>query len=1188
MQGNERIDVGLWQVPPGTGFSYYMQLHRAYPVLSSLESEGIFLANYVSTPQGDFVTFDVGRMRYYHNLVNGKYDDTYPNEKAEGVARSVFTNMGARKETVDAVYQYAEAIDKDNAWNIVLGWLSVPEHMPAPIKKMLAEDPYINPEHHRAAAQAPLSEFEMHHTTGVASSGVQESVRILERKVNDVNIEGLMYEAEPYLITLDTARKLASKINNVKDKIKKFVELRTIQARMFRSLHNKAMRTYYSNMAAALERAAQQGTDAEALLVAINGAITDAANAMLRASRAVSQDVDNAAKLKQLYEAYMMSFELKHFADILAAHSVSEEVREAVRFINGNVEQIQSLFKEHGKAVLTDIIFDALGHLAAFDTKEKISDLIDNYEGSVWNLFDIIPLFLGGGNFMTNTFVRMLHTTMTDSYAEVKEQVNAFNEAISKMDLGPWIFERDADGKRTGWLNGPVSWSRWQKARRQVFEDFIKRNNLPFEPEELFEFFATFDFDLVKEKLGINDVDQALDRWTQLREEYIDDLIVFHENNSVFSKEATDYIIKRLRDIEAEWDVDLSDIIDDTKNGRTPLTKMSAAQLRVKYPTVWHALLDLRQSIAAGDSVGIYGKYEPNPAVYANPDWQLLTKEQQDAIIFLAEQRQQADTTLPYGYGHAWAIPNVKKRTFIRQVLGHTSEEMVEAAQEGQIIEDPNGNKILAPPIYYTKVPDKAEELSDDPVHIYTAYMHMALHHHMMIDLRHSVEAFSLGLKTSKPESSKLVNYTNLYRRFVMQPFIAWLRKSILYDLSITPLPKKLGFIDKMMDILSQLTFLRAFVFQPVGALVVGTTGFGMSFLEALRGERLNVKGLFTATFIYGLRLPELILDSFRRYPRTKVGVYLRMSDAFNDYRERLYRDPRFLREAGHDVMSLFTMLRHIDHFITATFALGVGLSTKARYNGKEQSVFSLMQSDGTFPPGAVFAKTGKPLTKATWSAYMLRSYSRVHAARGQGHHAVLSQNKIARYLFLMFKSWVVPTFSRVLGTRVEDMDTGEVRSSYAAATVRLLTARKQLARGDKRALTEMVVLIMLLYGLKELLRRKEERSRYRHYTNWDTMDQINYAVMLRTYNEMNLFSQVKDLPGTYLNDRAFGTLKSLYKMGTQSVEIDDGIYLRKMKNQDETVLKHYAKRIIGLDRVFKPEDPMNIEGTIRYYSHSR
>ncbi|RME55931.1 MAG: hypothetical protein D6790_15450, partial [Caldilineae bacterium] len=1043
------------------------------------------------------LTVDLGRLKYASIAYGYDWPVAYDAEDAKEVEAFLATFLGSLgadvttedpqsgqpMNTLSQLLRLAAQTGKDPA-GTVLGWLAHPDAMPVEALLTLMADPgFFDMQGYKLDVprqqvgtrtvtvggqqqQVPIYRIDYdalykrygqhlwRAQQGQAANNrlylpYREALRRLKRYSVEEGLHSYRTLTEPQermYVSLDMARRqhVATDVQQLTALFEQIMKTVRRQIDIYKKLHDKDKHMRYARMLRLLERLAEEARPEVQAVIAMNQLVNEM-NWHLRvvARMQALPPRDKAAHLKALRDAYLFASTVEQMLSGIALTGVmSKETRHQLEgvfnWLSSSAEALLRLYRTDGYDMAAQILMD--GADGYVQDAEELKRVMLDYRDS---FFDPVLLALniavGGPATTASDKVRIFQRFLSEQYGKVKEKVNAIVDELERLDLGWWAYEQE-DGKPTGWLVTPRNWRKWKEARDKAIESWAKVAKLPatMKAQDIFNFFSLYDPIATAEVWPNKTSEERYQEWERLRRSYVAYITSWHSNNSEVRTAALDKIIAQLEQIERDYGEDLTDLKQGVTKKRITLLAMSEDELRRRYPRSYHALIDYRDTIAAGDSTRAYGIYEPSDR-FNNAAWQQLTPQQRRAIEHLINLRRRLDRLLPYGFGNEYAVPNVREGGQLEMVLGRTTQEMEDAIRRSLVVLTPDGREVLAPPIYYSRVPDEPEHLAH-PLFAYASYAHMVYHYAMMGHARLAVEATEDALQ-NKEGSEESLTRAQKWARDLTAYIIRLLKESSLYDIGFKPMSR---FLDYLSDVVNMMAVVGAFFIDPVSVSVLVATGQTVSLQESVRFHFYGLHDYLRAVITYALNVPRLLIDAFRWHNQSKVQVFLRYSDVMMSYQHRLRRDRRFLRSVNRggveleDVLASFTGLRPSEHAVSGIFALALGFGTKALYNGAEYSVYDLMDSSGNFPDGAVFKSNGRPLTQATWAAYVQRAHATVHAPKGETHTNVARRYKILGS-FALFRSWVAPIFMRWFGPEYYDGDVNALRSSILYTYYKLM-----------------------------------------------------------------------------------------------------------------------------------------------------
>lgn len=901
------------------------------------------------------------------------------------------------------------------------------------------------------------------------------------------------------------------------------------QIDIYKKLHDKDKHMRYARMLRLLERLSEEARPEMQAVIALNQLVNEM-NWHLRvlARMQALPPRDRGAHLKSLRDAYLFASTVEQMLSGIALTGVmSKETRNQLEgvfnWLSSSSEALLRLYRTDGYDMAAQILMEgAEGYVQDADELKRV---MLTYRDSFFDpVILALNIAIGGPTTTASDKVRIFQRFLSEQYGKVKQKVNAIIDELERLDLGWWAYETEG-GKRTGWLVTPRSWRRWKEARDNAIKSWAKVAVLPdtMEAQDIFNFFSLYDPIAAAEVWPGKTGEERYRDWERLRNSYVAYITNWHSVNSQVHTSALDRIISQLEQIERDYGEDLTDLKQGVTKKKITLLAMSEDDLRRRYPRSYHALIDYRDTIAAGGSTRAYGIYEPNDR-YDNPEWKKLTPQQRSAIDHLISLRRRLDRLLPYGFGNEYAVPNVREGGQLEMVLGRTTQEMEDAIRRSLIVLTPDGREVLAPPIYYSRIPDEPDRLAH-PLFAYASYAHMVYHYAMMGHARLAVEATEDALQHREGSEESLTRIQK-WARDLTAYTVRMLKESSLYDIGFKPMAR---WLDYMADIVNMMAVIGAFFLDPVSVTVLMTTAQTVSLQESVRHHFYGIKDFMRAVITYAINMPRVLFDAFRWHNQSKVQRFIRYSDVLMSYQHRLRRDRRFLRSVNRggieleDVLTLANGLHPTEHAIAGIFVLALGYGTKAMYNGAEYSVYELMDSSGNFPDGATFKSNGRPLTQATWAAYVQRAHATVHAPKGETHTSLARRYKILGS-FAMFRSWVAPIFMRWFGPEYYDDDVNGMRSSILYTYYKLMRylqyytmyrdwkkvsqrlKEKEIAHWDKSnttAIVEMLTVISIYLALSRLIAWLDEFMEQYGREPLDNFWRYVYAVTKASQREL-------------------------------------------------------------------------------------
>lgn len=1105
--GVTEVDTGIWMGSPHEVDRLRSLLEAHFPMLVQAPRAFLSLAD-VRTEHGmqRQLTLDIGRLRFAS--IANNYDWPVPYDAADddevgGFLASYMGSLGfdvttehpATGEPMNTLSKLRELASQygPNPNSIVLGWLAHPESMPPEaLIVMIADRGFMDVPRktiglrtrvvgHRTATtpsgttkqiaieridyddlikrlRGPMSAA----LAGVArNNSVYSIYREALRRLKRYSIEDGLYsyrtrtpnEERMYVsMRLGERAHMPSDLDQLAGLFHGLLSMVRKQIDIYKKLHDKDRYMRYARMLRLLERLEEKARPEVRAVIAINQMVHEM-NWHLRVLTRMQAlpPADPGTFLRAMRDAYLFASMVQQtIQGIQITGVLSKETRqdleEAFNWLSSSADAIARWYRTDGYDIAASFLMEgAEGYVEDVDELKRV--MLEYRDSAFDPVLLGLNLLVGSPATTANRQLLIFQRYLSEQYGRVKQAVNAIVDELEQLNLDWWAYEKEG-GKLTGWLVTPKSWRRWRERRNADVEAWALKEGLPAEmkADEIFNFFSVFDPLITAEMWPSLTSEERYKKWSGLRTRYVNHITVWHMNNSQVRMEAIERIRDHLRQVQRDYGEDLSALITGVSPRRILLLSMPEDELRRRYPRSYAALIDYRDTIAAGDSTRAYGIYEPGKE-YDNPQWNKLTQKQKDAVMHLIALRRRLDRLLPYGFGNEYAVPNVREGSQVEMIVGRSTQEMDEAIRRSLVILTPDGREVLAPPIYYSRIPDEPERLAH-PLFAYASYAHMVFHYAMMGHARLAVETTEDVIQHQEGQEEAMTTLQKASRDLVRR-FIRIMKESALYDIGYKPIRRS---IDLAADIFNMMSVLAAFALKPVPVAVLFVTSQLVTFYEALRFHYYGIHHLMRAIATYTLSLPSLVIDAFRWGNQSKVQRFIRYSDVMMSYQHRLRRDRRFIRSVSRggfeveDILSAASGLHTAEHLIGGIFALSLGFGTKAIYDGKEYSVYQLMDASGNFPDGATFKSNGRPLTQATWSAYVQRAHAVVHASKGETHANLSRRNKVLGS-FLLFRSWVAPMFLRFYGPEYYDGDVNALRSSLLYTWYKLAKYIQYLAR---------------------------------------------------------------------------------------------------------------------------------------------
>ena len=241
------------------------------------------------------------------------------------------------------------------------------------------------------------------------------------------------------------------------------------------------------------------------------------------------------------------------------------------------------------------------------------------------------------------------------------------------------------------------------------------------------------------------------------------------------------------------------------------------------------------------------------------------------------------------------------------------------------------------------------------------------------------------------------------------------------------PLGKKASVnTGKLVDNLMEMTAMNTYALNMLSGISNVITGNMMARIDAIAGEFFGYKDLVAADGIYARNLGDILADTGRRRPRTKISLMLERFNLLQD-REQALQNVRANRKNLFTrllkLSSLFFLQNCGEHYMQARTFLALAHRVKLKdARGKEITFWDAFEvkinKEGVEEVGLKEGVThldGNALTERDFY-YMEQKSKRVnqklHGIYNREDRSAFQRLSIGRMVF-MYRKWMVPAYNR-------------------------------------------------------------------------------------------------------------------------------------------------------------------------------
>jgi hypothetical protein len=507
-------------------------------------------------------------------------------------------------------------------------------------------------------------------------------------------------------------------------------------------------------------------------------------------------------------------------------------------------------------------------------------------------------------------------------FATIEMQKNLIKFKLDLEKAGikntDWMFEKDRDGKMTGYFISDILQGEFEKTRSKFFSELNKQFNLPEDFEER---------------------EAKLDGDPKLKKAY--------------NKEVAKWYDVNMEPLPID---EINQIIEEQKEILTP-SEFATWQSKVMYE--YNGETKFKGELS-----------RPARSRFSNPVFQSMNDAQRKYYNAVMEAKKKLDLQLPSTYRNQYLAPQIRKDFIERLKEANTKSKLKQIKEEFKdtfsITEDEtaygndfrmaaNNMPVDLLPIYFTKrLEDPETNLSTDVTNSMVSYAMMANDYYSMskivdmLEIGRDLITDKMRVKETTHRGEPVVKGIKIFNKVIpisvyKDPNTTNIVKRLneYYDMVVygrqkVKGKKVLGAVDseKLIDFLSKYTAINNLALNVYAGIQNPLVGRAMMRMEAFAKQFVDSKDFAKAEQIYWAHLPKTLSQMGSRNQTNKLQLWIEYFNTLQDYSENV-RELNMERKNWVSRMfkgnTLFFMNNIGEHYLQTKMSLALANKIKLK-----------------------------------------------------------------------------------------------------------------------------------------------------------------------------------------------------------------------------------------------------------------